>query len=149
MEYDSIRAGGICVKERKVLLIHRINLKHEEGNQEYYVIPGGTKEKWEELEEAVVREMKEETDLDVAIGKLYLEMEDYNPRGGKRKHFYYIVNYCGGEPLLREDSEEAKEMKEGVHFYKPMWAHLDDIDELKIVPVLVKEALQKLRDEIS
>src|SRR5690349_14768016 len=101
--FESTRAGGICVHNNKILLIHRINLVKEEGKREYYVIPGGTVNSNEKIENAVIREMKEETDLDVKLGDLFYEMEDKNPRGGDRKHYYYICEYTKGEPRLRED----------------------------------------------
>jgi len=36
---------------------------------EYYVLPGGTVEKWEKIEEAVIRELKEETNLEGVVTK--------------------------------------------------------------------------------
>jgi ADP-ribose pyrophosphatase YjhB (NUDIX family) len=121
--------------------IHRINLDKEEGGQEYYVIPGGTVEPSEEIEEAVVREMKEETDVNVKVERLFFEMEDKNPRGRDRKHYYYICTYLSGEPKLREDSEEAEEMKQGIHFYKPMWVELEKVKDLTLFPAFIKEKI--------
>jgi ADP-ribose pyrophosphatase YjhB (NUDIX family) len=138
---DSIRAGGICVFNNKILLIHRINLEMSEEAREYYVIPGGEVMNGEKTEDAVLREMKEETDVNVMLGELFFEMDDKNPRGGNRKHYYYICEYIEGEPKLRSDSEEAREMKEGVHFYTPMWVDLSEFERLSLFPDQIKDKI--------
>ena len=60
-----IRAGGVCILDNKILLIHRINLERPVGEQEYYVIPGGGVEEGESLQDAAVREVDEETSVKV------------------------------------------------------------------------------------
>jgi mutator protein MutT len=135
------RAGGVCILDNKILLIHRINLDKEKDSQEYYVLPGGSVESGETVEEAVAREMKEETDIIVEVKEVFLEMEEEVLDKGFKKHCYYICGYISGEANLREDSEEAKEMKEGIHFYKPVWIDLKDLRGLTIFPVEVMNKL--------
>ena len=56
------RAGGLLIKNGKILLIHRIkNINGE--RKEYYVVPGGGIEEKENIKEATIRELKEETGL--------------------------------------------------------------------------------------
>ncbi len=145
-KYDRVRASGICIHDNKILLIHRINLEKWKGEQEYYVIPGGGVENGESVEDAVIREMKEETDVDVTLGELFYELEDTNQKGGLEKYYCYLCNYVSGEAQLREDSEETQEMKEGVHFYKPMWLELSEIKNIILYPIPLKEKLIKTLD---
>ena len=56
------RAGGLLIENGKILLIHRIkNINGE--RKEYYVVPGGGIEEKENIKEATIRELKEETGL--------------------------------------------------------------------------------------
>ena len=142
-KYDRVRASGLCIHDNKILLIHRINLEKWKGDQEYYVIPGGGVEDGESVEDAVIREMKEETDVDVTLGELFYELEDLDPQGKKIKYYAYFCKYSGGEPKLREDSEEAKEMKEGIHFYKPIWVALSELKNIVLYPTPLKDKLIK------
>ena len=59
---EHMRAAAIILDRNRILLMHRI----KEG-KEYYVLPGGTIEKGESPEETVIREIKEETNLDAKI----------------------------------------------------------------------------------
>ena len=141
MTIRKTRAGGVCVVDGKILLIQRINLLKEGDAREYYVIPGGGVEIGETVEAAVVREMKEEADVDIHVGDLFYEMEDKSPGGDDRKHYYHLCEYVAGEPRLREDSEEAIEMKEGVQFYKPMWLGLEEFKNVTLFPKEIKEKI--------
>ena len=53
------RAGGILIKDNKILLIHRFKTLNGILN-EYYVIPGGKVEVGEDLVSTTIRELKEE-----------------------------------------------------------------------------------------
>lgn len=137
-KYDRIRASGICVHDNKILLIHRINLELEKGKQEYYVILGGGVEDGEKVEDAVIREMKEETSLDVTLGELFYELEDYDGEGTFLKYYAYICECISGEVKLEENSIEAIEMKDGLQFFKPEWVPLSVVKDIVLYPAPVK-----------
>ena len=134
------RAGGVCIYDNKILLMHRINLERVAGEQEYYVIPGGGVEDGETVEQAVVRELDEETSVMVSTGELILKRYVTET---DRDEYYYVCTYVSGEPKLREDTNEFEEMKLGVHFYKPMWLALSEINNVTIYPVEIKDILVK------
>ncbi len=60
-----IRSAVILIKNESILLA-----KHSKKNRDYWVIPGGTAEEGETIEETAVREIMEETGLKVKIKKL-------------------------------------------------------------------------------
>jgi 8-oxo-dGTP diphosphatase len=71
------RYQGAIIRDHQILLIrHR---QHVTGI-EYWVIPGGGLDLHESEEECVVREMKEETNLDVVIERLLID-EPSHPDG--------------------------------------------------------------------
>jgi len=57
-----VRVAGILVEGDRILLA-----RHHKRGEDYWVVPGGHVEEGERLGQAIVREMKEETDIDVEV----------------------------------------------------------------------------------
>ena len=55
-----IRVAGILVENNKILLI-----QHHKNNKKYWLIPGGGNDWGETTKQALIREYKEETNLDI------------------------------------------------------------------------------------
>lgn len=135
-----IRAVGVVLHEGKILLMFR-----RKDGREYYVFPGGGVEEGETNEEAVVRELREETSVDVSVGRLlYHHIYD---DGSER--FYYLCKYLGGEPRLEEGSSEQRKMTEE-NFYEPRWVMLVILSEFLVYPLEVRDdILQDMRIEFG
>lgn len=73
-----------------------------------FALPGGFVDVGECVEEAVVREMKEEISLDVSIEKLLGVYSD--PSRDSRFHTASVVYICKayGTPIAADDAKEAK-----------------------------------------
>ncbi|MBI5030778.1 MAG: NUDIX hydrolase [Chloroflexi bacterium] len=67
---ERIRYQGAIIRDDYILLIKH---RHHADGRAYWIIPGGGREDGETEEECVVREMREETNLDVAVEKLLFE----------------------------------------------------------------------------
>lgn len=135
------RAGGIILRSEDILLIHRISF-----GKEYYVFPGGGVEGGETPEKAALREVKEETSLEIEIDKLlYHHIYDDNT-----EQFFYLCKYISGEPSLG-DSNESKEMKESDdNFYDPVWCDVEDLPKLLIYPLEIRDLLiEDLKTEFA
>jgi 8-oxo-dGTP diphosphatase len=79
--------------EKNVLMVKNIG----EGSS-YYTLPGGAVEKGETLEEAAIREVKEETGLDVQIDGIFTVSEAFfEERGHQAIFFTFIGKIIGGE----------------------------------------------------
>lgn len=61
-----VYADGICIKDKKILLLKRAN----DPFRGFWHVVGGQVEDNETLKEAVIREFKEETNLDVEVGEI-------------------------------------------------------------------------------
>ena len=74
-------------------------------------LPGGFVDIGESVEDAVVREMKEEISLDVKIKELFGVYSD--PARDKRFHTASVVYICKayGKPVGADDAKEAKIVK--------------------------------------
>jgi 8-oxo-dGTP pyrophosphatase MutT (NUDIX family) len=80
-----IRYQGAILKDNRILLIR--HQEHASG-RDYWVIPGGGRLDGESEEACVAREMKEETNLEVAVQRLLLDDRFESPYG-----FYHHKTY--------------------------------------------------------
>lgn len=134
--------GGICIRDGKVLLVHRIN-KEDGIKKEYFVFPGKEVQGDETLQSALIEAFKDFS-LTVNLGELFYSKEDEVDD----LEYYYLCDYVLGEPEVAANSNEAEEMEDGEQFYSPIWVSLSDIDDLIVYPESVKnEILDNLTDQ--
>ncbi|MGQ9538647.1 MAG: NUDIX hydrolase [Candidatus Bathycorpusculaceae bacterium] len=104
-----VGVGAIIVCDGKILLEKR---KGEPGRGKWSV-PGGLVELGESVENAVIREVKEETGLETAEPQLIDVMDNivYDENGEVKYHFVivdYFLKVKGGELKAADDAEELK-----------------------------------------
>jgi len=104
-----IGVGAVLICKGKILLEKR---KGEPGRGKWS-IPGGLVELGERIEETVIREVKEETGLDVDNPELIDVVDNINVEAdGKIKYHFVIVDYFvkfkGGTLKAADDAEELK-----------------------------------------
>jgi 8-oxo-dGTP diphosphatase len=126
-----MRASAIIVKGSKVLLMHR----KKEG-KEYWVFPGGGIEKNETPEQAIKREVLEETCLKVIACLYSFYYLDYN----KIAHPVFICKVENGNPKL--GGPEAEEQSEE-NWYNPECIKLPEAVKLNVYP---EEGIKVLRN---
>lgn len=127
-----IRAVAIVLHDDKVLLIWRKN----NGN-EYYVFPGGGVEEAEKVEQAVLREVREETTLEVKIDKLLYHHEYV----GDSDQYFYLCTYLSGEAQLGEANEKAAMQADPNDFYQPVWVAMHNLRSLLVYPLEIRDWL--------
>jgi len=101
-----------------IVLIERKNPPHG------LALPGGFVDIGESVENALIREMKEETNLDVQIVRLFNVYSD--PKRDPRFHTVSIVFVCKayGTPVGKDDAKEAKIYKlEEIPFNRLVFDH--------------------------
>ncbi|HIP25277.1 MAG TPA: NUDIX hydrolase [Archaeoglobus profundus] len=99
----TLTVDAVIPYQGKIVVIRRKN----EPFKGYYALPGGIVEYGETVEEAVLREVKEETGLDVEIHKLVGVYSD--PRRDPRGHFVsicFITIPIGGELKAGSDAKD-------------------------------------------
>lgn len=132
---QAVRA--IVIKDDALLVMHRNKFGHE-----YYTLIGGGVELGEELEQALYRELQEETGVKVANPQLvYIEEADriYGTQ------YVYVCDYVSGEVALSEQSEEAKISALGNNLYQPMWLPLDQLAGVPFVSPGLKQRILQAR----
>ena len=99
--------GGVVLIDGRVVLIRR----GKEPLRGRWVIPGGTVELGETLQEAVVREMQEETGLLVAPREVVLVFDRIQREGPSAEYHYVIIDYAceyvSGELKAGSDADEV------------------------------------------
>ncbi len=96
---------AIILVDGKLLLIQR----GQDPFKGSYALPGGFVEYGERVEEAVEREVKEETGLDAEVRELVgvYSAPDRDPRGHMVSVVFYL-NYLGGQPKAGDDAALVK-----------------------------------------
>lgn len=124
------RVATIILKDAKLLLMHRLS-----DGKEYYVLQGGAVEAGESSEQALRRELKEETNLNALAVKKLWEIED--SFDDRVHHFFLVENFSGEVELGGEEAE--RNCKSDQHILE--WHDLNTLNELLVYPSGIVEKL--------
>lgn len=112
----------VITGDKKILLV-----RHRKGNRQYWVLPGGRLEYGETFQECAVRELKEETGLDIEVEKVVFLSEAIAPdRSRHIVNVYLTARVTGGtmqvgdEPVLAGVDYVALEELERSTLYPPV-----------------------------
>ena len=100
----ALTVDAIIIKDDKVLLIKRLNPPYEN----HWALPGGFVEYGEKVEDATVREVKEETGLDITLEELVGVYSD--PERDPRGHTVTVAHtskITGGKLKSDSDAKDA------------------------------------------
>jgi len=116
-----VGVGAVIVDGERVLLVKRA---HEPLKGEWS-LPGGAVEVGESLEAALVREVREETRLDVVVGPVVEVLDRIGRDASDRVEYHYvIVDYlcrvAGGTATCGSDAEDVE------------WARRDDLSRYRL-----------------
>lgn len=99
------RYQGLIIQNHRILLIRAYEFQ---TGLSFWVIPGGGIEPGESEVECLVREMKEETGLDVRVERLVIDL-DAPPEGIYKRLKSYICTPVGGHLEAGSEPEAADE----------------------------------------
>ncbi len=104
-----VGAGAVVHRGAKVLLLKRKN----PPNEGRWALPGGLVELGETVEEAAVREVTEETGLEVKLEKLIDVQTDIHRDGEERLEYHYVLvdfsaSPTGGKLRLNGESSDSR-----------------------------------------
>lgn len=119
-----VSSRAIIIENGKLLTMFRRKIKKDGSVKEYYVIPGGGLEENETLEENVIRELKEEFNIDIAIVN-FLGTEEYDDTIAN----YFLCKIVNGTPKL--GGEELERMTKE-NYYEIRYIDLKNIDSYDI-----------------
>ena len=135
-EHPVVGVGAVVINNNKLLLIKR----GSEPNKDMWAIPGGIVEIGERLEDAVVRELEEETGLKgkplgiISVDE-YIEYDDNK----KVKYHFILVDFLIETSGTPQPSSDAKEVT---------YIDINDIDNIAITPS-TRRLIKKLKEKRS
>lgn len=126
------RVSAIIIESEKILLLHRIK-----PNKDYFVLPGGSVEENEDNVSALIREIKEETNLEIEIDKLLWQV---NNAFDERTQFIYLVSKYSGNLELGSPEKERQSVN---NKYVLEWHNINDLKTVKFFPSEIKTNILK------
>lgn len=120
-----ISSRGIIINGNQVLTMFRRKIQEDGTFKEYYVVPGGGLEKNESLYENVIREIKEEFNVDVKV----LGYLGNNEDNESIAHFFHCEIIKGIPTLSGEELERFSEN----NYYEIRTISIKKIKEFNII----------------
>lgn len=116
-------ARAIIIEDGKILVMHRN--KH---GSEYFTLVGGRANDSETMEQTLVREVKEETGLDVVRARLVYTEQHAAPYNDQ----YIFLCEVGPHDTvaIQNSSEEALMNQISINTHRPLWAEIRSFDRL-------------------
>jgi 8-oxo-dGTP pyrophosphatase MutT (NUDIX family) len=127
----NFRVAGIAIFDGKILL-------HKTEDDQFWSLPGGRVEMFEFSKETLLREMMEETGLEVKVGELRWIVENFFEYNGRLHHevgFYYLMNFL----YLPDQSDFV--VRDGDNELIFRWFNISDVAAIKIYPEFISTEL--------
>ena len=134
--YMRIRSSALIIENNSVLLVE---FNDETGL--HYNLPGGTVEQEETITEALRREVKEETNIEIEVGSLLFVIE-YEP---KRNSFWagskYVLSFIFGCKLSNGQMPSFP-MTPDTNQTDVKWVKLDELDSVELLPHITEHIIE-------
>ena len=155
--HTRVVSRAIVLNEEGKMALHRIHRDDIFGEEDYYETPGGGVDEGETLEEAVIRECKEELGEDIEVLRgLGVVKDAYNLIQRKNENHYFLCRKLnqGDKHFVSEGDSLIQEtlwvsLEEGIALLKGQSDHgVSALVKARELPILA-EALRHLKSEKS
>ena len=136
------RVGGVFLNSGKILL-HRSELDN------FWSLPGGRCDLFENSQETILREMMEEIGVKVKIDRLLWIVENFFDYDSHKYHeiaFYYFLNFDKGSKYYIENSFNGLEDDLKLEF---KWFDINELTNLPIYPSFIKNKIKNISENIE
>ncbi len=132
-------ARAIIIEDNKLLLMRRI----KDGSQ-YFTLVGGRLKEGESVEQALIREVKEETGLTITRARQVFFEEHPEPYN---EQYIYLCEIGPHEGIaIQTDSEEDSLNKEGMNIHELVWAYISAFPDIAFrTPQLQKAIIEGIK----
>lgn len=126
-----IRVAAVLPKDDSLLMV-----RHRKGDKSYWMLPGGGLDYGETFEQCAIREIAEETGLEITIERLLYLSEAICPRGTRHVvNAYMLGRIEGGE--IRLPSEDVIDAVEFIP--------VSELSEITVYPPIASQLQQAHR----
>ena len=127
-------ARAIIIHKEKILVMHR-----DKYGVKYFTLVGGRLNEGETLDQALIREIKEETGLNIVKSRLVFIEEHAAPYN---EQYIYLCDIDGDSSVaLQDSSEEAMLNNLGLTTHRPMWVDIKSFSTLPFRTIQLQEAI--------
>ena len=130
-----IRVAGITIQGDEILLI-----EHTKKDKKYWLVPGGGVDWGESTEQALIREYKEETNLDIEVKDFLFFSEAISP--DKNKHvinlYFLVIVKNDSEPMKIGDESNLSDLR---------YVSKEESKDIKLYPNIKEQLLKILNNE--
>ena len=138
------RVCGVVVHEGRLLAMKDDGIGH-------YYLPGGRVQMGETTDEAILREMREELQLEAKIDRpLWLNQSFFTLDGTEERFhevcLYYLMDVSGTDLLSRGDRFSYAE--DG-HIHTFEWLPFDSLKETYLYPLFIKEQIFHMPETLT
>ena len=131
-----VRVAGILIENNKILLI-----EHLKKNKKYWLVPGGGVDWGESTAEALIREYKEETNLDITVEKFLFLSETIATN--KKKH---VINLYFQIKIIKNSIYNMK-LGDERNLTDLKFITKEEIENIKLYPNIKTQLIQLLNEE--
>ena len=104
---EATSCGGVVIHRGKILTLYKSYRNRYEG----WVLPKGTVEPGETHEQTALREVKEETGLDISIQDGFRQAVEYFPKPNVRKQVVYFLGEAQSVEFKMQEEEISRILK--------------------------------------
>ena len=127
-------ARAIIIENDKMLLMHR-----NKDGKEYFTLVGGRVNGQETPEQALVREIKEETGLDLTSCRLVYVEDHAAPHN--RQYIFLCQVAPHGAIAIQDTSEESLLNKLSTNLHEPLWVNVSLFPGLSFLTMELQKAI--------
>jgi ADP-ribose pyrophosphatase YjhB (NUDIX family) len=134
-----LRAAAIAIHDGHVLL-------NRAEPDDFWTLPGGRVELGETAEAAVIREMREETEMTVSIERMVWVVENFFTLATRRHHelgFYYLVELPAGSSRLNVSEQFFGQEEDGPRLFF-QWFAIDTLAGVRLYPSVLQIGLREI-----
>jgi ADP-ribose pyrophosphatase YjhB (NUDIX family) len=139
--FFTLRTAAVIMHRKRVLL-------HKAGKNDFWSLPGGRINPMESSSEALVREMREELQVDIQIRRLLWIAEYFYRENFTNYHeigFYYFAKLPKGSDLF--DPSRVYTTQDGATKLEFRWYSIASLTSLSLYPEFLKSGLRSIPEK--
>ncbi|MBA2276772.1 MAG: NUDIX domain-containing protein [Chloroflexia bacterium] len=134
------RVAGVCVERQHVFL-------QQEVGTDFWFVPGGRCQLMERAADTLGREMREELDTAVRVGRLLWIVENFFALGGRACHeigLYFHMSLPASSDVGDHDRTFIRPAREHESPCRYQWFPVGELDRIRLYPAALRDVLHRL-----